>query len=678
MDLRESPADFFTRDLDKRVIDGDLDFAIHSAKDMPEEYEESLDWFRLPWCESRDDVIICRGEEDPETLGSGSIVGVSSERREDFVRKNFPEMGIKSIRGNVEERIEQLDRGGFDMIITAEAAVNRLGLQNRITKRISRRELPTPSGQGCIGITFCRNDPRFVHIRDYFIKAVRFVGAGCGSGDMCTQKGIIELSNCDVCLYDSLMDKALLSYLKEDAVPVFVGKRSGRHSLKQGEIVKLIMKYTRYGKRVVRLKGGDPGIFGRLSEEIDELEKFGIPYRVIPGISSLNYASTSSGILLTRRGISRGFTVYTPRQAAGGSLDFTPLHEKKLPYVFFMSVNILKDVKKSLIESGLNSETRTAVILNSGFADERIIRGSLEDICGKLDKEDSGSPGIVIVGEIAGYSYRKTLGGLKGKRVLLTCSENLIPGGERIIDDFGGIPVRGSLIKLEMNHKAKDDIKDISKYDWIVLTSPSSVRFFMIFLKEGRKDIRRLPKIMVCGKATAGELLRHNLYPDAVPETCSGAEGIAEIVSKISPGGAAVLRFRSDLAGRKVSQLLAGAGAVVTDCILYFNKPIGDEFIPKKDFSPMPEHDIVFFASTSAVKEYVRISGRELLKRKIILSIGKPTSEELKNNGVNDIIMPEKADIESSVSALAVSIIKNSVEAGDLHDEDGGRHEELS
>ena len=251
-DLRVSPGDFFTRDLDEALLRGEIDCAIHSAKDLPPEgLRAGLDWFWLPWREDPRDCLVARMAEPQR-------IGVSSGRRDAWVARRFPKADRVTLRGGIPERLAKLDAGEYDAIVVAAAALHRLGLQERISEYIPLAELTPPPGQGVLAVTFRREDARLRALRNLFLKAVRFVGAGVGDAELCTLAGLRELRGADCVIYDALMDAALLSETKGEAL--YVGKRSGAHALRQEEITALIGERVRRGERVVRLKGGDPGM----------------------------------------------------------------------------------------------------------------------------------------------------------------------------------------------------------------------------------------------------------------------------------------------------------------------------------------------------------------------------------------------------------------------------------
>jgi len=650
-DLKISPPDFFTRDLDEAVISGKIDCAIHSAKDMPDPVPEGLDWFWLPWREDpRDVVVLPRGK----TIPKNPRIGISSERREAWCRKRFPDSQLCPIRGTIEERLAQLDKGSYDAIVMAAAALKRLGLEERISEWIPAGELQAPDGQGTLAVTFRDGDEAFLRMRSLFVKSVTFVGAGAGSADTCTLAGIRALQKCDACLYDSLMDPALLDHVPKTAFRIDTGKRCGDHSMPQSDISNLITTYARRGLRVVRLKGGDPGIFGRLAEEIDALDALNLPYRVIPGVSSLNAATTATGILLTRRGVSRGFCVMTPREAGGKVASIQKDERAKLPITFFMGVSVTREVVSQLIAEGMPAETPAAMVFNAGSDSESVIRGTLNDIGNKVKGNVSDFPGLMIVGEITKYGFNRGWGALEGRRILLTCSQELQEKAAAAVSDLGGVPLKRPLIKLVPEADAIEQIKSIDGYDWIVLTSPSAVRCCFELLESQGINLRMLPRIIVCGPGTARELARYRVMPDASPASDFGAGGLIETAKTLIRPGDKVLRLRSDKAGNDLGEYFKTLGSKVTDCVLYRNEAI--------KYDVLPEFDAVFFASASAVEVFLSQWPEKALRGRTIAAIGRPTRESLGSHGLTADVTGREATVESCLETLAEKYVNDALE----------------
>ena len=395
-DLRESPADFFTRDLDEALICGTIDFAVHSAKDLPDPIHAGIDWCWLPCREDPRDVLVLPVGKTVASLPPQPRIGISSIRREAWCIKRFPSARLLSIRGNIEDRLAQLDNGIYDALIMASAALIRLGLQERISEWIPQDELNVPDGQGVLAMTFRSNDLRMLRLRSFFVKTAVFAGAGSGRAGTCTIEVIDTLKAAEVCLYDSLVDKSILNYVNKHAIIINVGKRCGSNGKGQENINELIALYVRRGARVVRLKGGDPGIFGRLAEEIEHLESLHLPYRVLPGVSSLNTATTGTGMLLTRRGESRGFIVATPRAEGGDIAPIGISAQLNFPKVFFMATKCITEITAELQHDGMSPETPAAIVFDAGSPAEIVIKGTVGDIAQK-PLPAGEKPGILII-----------------------------------------------------------------------------------------------------------------------------------------------------------------------------------------------------------------------------------------------------------------------------------------
>ncbi|MEN7973106.1 MAG: uroporphyrinogen-III C-methyltransferase [Verrucomicrobiota bacterium] len=640
-DLRESPADFFTRELDAALLRGEVDLAVHSAKDLPDPMPDGIDWFWLPWREEPRDVLILPKGKTVSDLPDNPVIGVSSERRAAYCTRRFPNGIQKPIRGNIEERIAQVDTGEFDIVVMAAAALVRLGLEERIAEWIPLEELEVPEGQGYLAVTFRKGDERMAALRNLFVQSVTFAGAGVGSRELCTIATLRALQRCDLCLYDSLIDHALLEKLPPEARAIDVGKRCGAHSKEQHETTRLICEYARQSNRVVRLKGGDPGIFGRLAEETEALETLGIPYRVIPGISALQAATTGTGMLFTRRNISRGFAALTPRKSGGALASCNAAMRNQLPAIFYMSIKAIDHVAQQLLEDGWSPETPAAIVYNAGGESEKIIKTTLAKLQSHAQSHCIKQPGLVIVGEITAYSYNTDLGALRGRRILLSCSEALQEKAAALVHDVGGHPIRFPLIRLECRQGLLPRCND---FDWLVATSPSAVRVLMQRVERQKMDLRSFPKIMVCGRGTAKEFERYGLYADACPETVFSAESLVELARKTIKPGEKILRVRSDKAGPDLADALRETGAEVEDAVIYNNHRI--------EHDNLPEFDVVFFASASATESFIDQWGVEALAGKTISVIGNPTARALEAQGIKPDIIARKSTIPGAIQTL--------------------------
>ena len=647
-DLRESPLDFFTRELDEALLHGDIDLAVHSAKDLPDPMPDDIDWYWLPWREEPRDVLVLSKGRKVSDLPDNPVIGVSSDRREEYCTRRFP-IGIQeNIRGNIEERIAQVDNGDFDVVVMAAAALLRLGIEERITEWIPLDELEVPEGQGYLAVTFRKGDERMQALRNLFMQAVIFAGAGVGNKELCTIATLRALKRCDICLYDSLIDKSLLDELPPLAQAIDVGKRCGAHSREQHVTTRLICECARQSKRVVRLKGGDPGIFGRLAEETESLENLGIPYRVIPGISALQAATTGTGMLLTRRDVSRGFVALTPRKSGGEIARCDAEMKSRLPVIYYMSIKAIEPISQQLLEDGWVGDTPAAIIYNAGGEDERIFKTTLGKLPDHAQPHCVKQPGLVMVGATTAFGYETKLGALQGKKILLTCSDALQQKATDLVRDLGGQPIQFSLIHLECR---RNIVLGCAEFDWLVVTSPSSVRCFMEIVRHQDIDLRTIPKIMVCGRGTADEFIKYGLHADAQPESGFSAEALIELARKTVKPGEKILRVRSDKAGPELAAALRETGVDVEDAVIYDNARI--------TYDALPEFDAVFFASASAVESFIDQWGTGALVGKTISVIGNPTALALEKQNLKPDIIAREATVMGAINSFAGYFLSN-------------------
>lgn len=605
--IERSAPDFFTRDLDEAVRDGRIEFAIHSAKDLPEPIADDLDWFWLPEREDPRDCWVVR-KSDEGIFGKAARnravrIGVSSERRSGYAKRYFPRAKLLPIRGAIDSRLAQLAEGRYDAVLMAMAGLRRLfpewkdgclpfGSGELAVIPISLAELPPPEGQGRIAVVYRKGNVRMNKIRRTFVKAVRFTSAGIGSSDTMTIRAVRDIDEADVVLADELSGASGTGCNVEW---IDVGKRCGAHTKLQPEITRLICDEVRKGKRTVRLKGGDAGLFGRLSEEVEALDALDIPYVVRPGVSALTAATTPNGLLLTKRGEASGFMASTPRSSG-----------TKTPQAFFMATRMAREMLRRF-----SAEERYAMVWDACGPYERVETG----LCGEPMLGEDSSPGLLVVG-FAGIPFAR-------KKVLVTCSETIMPRAVCLLEDKGLSPVEWPMISLSLSKGAARQIERMEfHYDAVVLTSPVAVR---MFFSAWKGDVRLLPEIWTCGAGTDAELRKYGLSSDVMPSENFSADGLVARL-KMEGGrlkGMKVLRLRSAKAPRTVAAAIQRMGAKVDDVVLYGNEPVVREEMS------LPECEAVFFASSSAVEYFVRQYGVKALSGLEIYVIGEPTRASL-------------------------------------------------
>ena len=616
-DLRQSPGNFFTKDLDDALLSGEIDLAIHSAKDLPPEgLPPALDWFWLPWREDpRDALVMRRGIISPKRIG------ISSGRRETWAAKRFPKAERVTLRGAIPARLQQLDEGKYDAIVIAAAALHRLEQAHRIDEYIPISELTPPPGQGVLAVTFRREDGLLRKLRNLYIKSVRFAGAGVGDGELCTIAALREIQAADCIIYDALMDASLLEEagkLNPCVEKIYVGKRSGKHALKQEAITALIGEHVRRGQRVLRLKGGDPGLFGRLTEETTALAQDGIPFCVYPGVSALNTATTATGMLLTRRHEARGFQVATPRSQG-----------KEMPHVWFMALGMAGEIARDY-----PPEMPYAIVYDAGTPAQTIVRGTAGELV-QASPLSVERPGLLLFGAFTKNAFPQN-GLLAGQKVWVTGSQSIVRKARLSIIDHGGIPVVQPLIRFEPLREVK--IRPSKGYNLLVVTSPTAAHFL---LKQMVSPIQFLPKkIAVTGPATA-EALRSLNTEIIMPERNFSAQGLLEALPR-DLTGMKILRIRSEEAGTFLAEELKKRGAKVKDLPLYrtVECPI----------SVPPPHDVVFLASSSAARAWLT---SDTDHERAVVAMGEPTAATLRRNGVEPSVVAPVQTVAEAIFTYA-------------------------
>lgn len=635
--------DFFTDDLDRLVISGDLDAAIHSAKDLPDYSGTDIDWFCLPWREDpRDAILWPRGREKNT---KNPIIGISSDSRNAYAQKRWPKGTQKAIRGAVDSRLEQMDRGDYDVLLLAVAGLNRLGLSDRVDEVLETSDLPTHEDQGRIAITFRRGNTDWLNIRNALLHPIVIAGAGTGREGNYSLAVKETLTQANVCLHDSLMSSEILNHCPGKLV--HVGKRygEGRSDERQRDIIDKMVDGARRGQRVVRLKGGDPSVFGRLKEEIDALASEGWPFRVFPGIPWICSAPLRHGIYLTERDLTRHFQVATGTEIEGKTFDGRDLDPEKGPVYFFMAVRKIPEIVEGLIARGYKRETPCA-IFREDPGEEGIVRSTLKNIETDLAKSTLRPPAIFLVGEPARESlaFSSPKGALEGLRILLPGTVKTQKALTESILDLGGIPIPLTVFELKTEKgSAKDWIGRVEEFDWIVLSSASAVECLLEILRYFKIDLRSLPHIAVSGPSASKALKSIGLYPDYQPNSYTSRDLGEGMLKQLDMKDQKVLIPRSSASKSPLPNILEDAGARVEVVTLYANKSL--------ELTQLPECDVVCFCSPSGFQPLSPFV--EELKSITKASIGPVTTKAMKEAGWEVDVEPTVYNAQHLVWALA-------------------------
>ncbi len=496
------------------------------------------------------------------------------------------------------------------------------------------------------------------------------VGAGPGDIGLLTVKGLRCLQRADVVIYDFHLNAQILNYIDHDAEFIYAGKRGGHHTMTQDEINSVIVEKAKEGKKVCRLKGGDPFVFGRGGEEAEALESAGIPFEVVPGISSAVAAPAYAGIPLTHRKYSSTFAVipgYEDTTKENSAIDWSKLATGVGTLVFLMAVKNIEEVARKLVENGRPKSTPVAIVRWGTRPEQVTLTGTLENIAELVKEKDIRPPAAMVVGEVVKlrdklrwYEDRP----LFGQRVMVTREHS---GGFERLEDLGAEVMEFPTIRtVPVDDYTEVDrcINGIERYDWIVLTSGNGVRYFFERLRALEKDIRELKgiKISAVGEKTAAAISKYGILVDMVPESFR-AEGLVKAFTdyyRDRQDGLKdmhILLPRAEKAREVFPDKIRGLGAHIDVPPLY--KAVKPDIHGKRMQRFLRERKITIatFTSAATFHNFCDIMGDEAidyLKDVAIAVIGPVTKKAIEEKGLKVSIMPEK----STVDAMIHEIIK--------------------
>jgi uroporphyrinogen III methyltransferase/synthase len=500
---------------------------------------------------------------------------------------------------------------------------------------------------------------------------VYLVGAGPGDPELITERGKRRLGEADLVLYDALAHPALLAHAPR-AEKVFVGKRAGRVAERQEAIDARMIEAARAGRTVVRLKGGDPYLFGRGSEEAEALAAAGIPFEVVPGVSSPSAAAAYAGISLTHRESSSSVAYLTASEAAGRSThDWAKLATATDTLVVFMGSRNLGEIMRALIEHGRPSATPAAVIVRGSLPSQRVIVGTVGTLAAEFDASGAGTPALTIVGEVV--RLRETLRWfdtkpLFGARVLVTRPAGTEGRLVALLRDEGAEPICVPAIAIAPptdDEPLRTAIRRLATYAWVVLTSANGVRALFDALDAAKLDARALgsSKVLAIGPATAAALRERGVVADVVPDEFRG-EAAAEALLRVADvRGRSVLLPRAEVARDALPDALRAAGANV-DVVAAYRNATPDEPTRTHLASLISERavDVVTFTAPSTVREVLAVLGADgpaLLEKLCVASIGPVTTEAAIKAGVRVDVTATEYTAEGLTLALIAHVGKN-------------------
>ena len=484
---------------------------------------------------------------------------------------------------------------------------------------------------------------------------VYLIGAGCGTMDLITLRGLERLKNCDAVVYDDLIDQALLQIPPTAAERIYMGKRSGKHSAPQNTISAKLVELAQGGKRVARLKGGDPFVFGRGGEEILTLQQAGIPFEEVPGISSSIAIPAAAGIPVTHRGVSRSFHVITAHTADKDGLpqDLPQLARLHGTLVFLMGLSHLEALADSLCRYGMAPDTPAAVISGGNAPHPATVRGTLADISLRTREAGVLPPAVIVVGETAAMdlctgSLRRSL---EGVRVGLTGTDSITGKLRTALEQEGAQPVlveRSVVDPLPLLIPL--DVLCDGMPHWLVLTSANGVRLFFKKLQEAHIDLRRLHacKFAVIGAPTAAVLAEYGIQADLCPPVYTSA-ALAEVLCGAVSGDEDVYLLRAKNGAEILPGTLREAGISVQEVPLYDLR--ADHAVSERTRDGLESLDYLTFSSAGGVRLFLEEHGK-IPGHPTCVCIGTVTAKALKDCCQRPFLVAETASVDCMAALI--------------------------
>jgi len=487
---------------------------------------------------------------------------------------------------------------------------------------------------------------------------VYLVGAGPGDPGLMTVRGRQLLRRADAVVYDNLAARRLLAEAPSEAEMIYVGKQASAHTLKQEEINALLVRLGLEGKQVVRLKGGDPFVFGRGGEEALALVEAGVAFEVVPGITAGVAAPAYAGIPVTHRGVTSSIALITGHETPDkdeSDLDYAALANWPGTLAFYMGVKNLPKIATSLMEHGMDPATPAALVRRGTTARQETVTGTLADITEVAARAGIKPPALIVVGHVV--ALRKHISWFEnrplfGKRIVVTRARLQASRVTRRLEGLGAEVIELPAIRIEPPSDTGPldaAAGDVASFDWVIFTGANGVDAFFGALERAGLDSRALAGVQICviGPGTARRLGQFGLRPDAQPETYKAAE-ISQTLAAIEElGGKKILCPRADIAPKDLIVDLEALGADVTDIAAY--RTVGETPDPDllDELFAGDGPDWITFTSSSTVTNFVNAVGLDRLRGSAasLASIGPVTSATMR-----------RVDLEPDVEATAHTI----------------------
>ena len=491
---------------------------------------------------------------------------------------------------------------------------------------------------------------------------VYLVGAGPGDPGLMTRRSLELIGDADAILYDRLIPPGALAGARPDADLRYVGKEPGAPALAQEEINSLLVELGAAGRRVVRLKGGDPFVFGRGGEEGEALAAAGVPFEVVPGVTAGVAAPAYAGIPVTHRNLASAVAFVTGHEDPGrdgSALDWQALARFPGTLVFYMGVGNLPEIAARLVAAGRGRDEPAAVVARGTRPEQRTVSAPLADIAERVRDAGLCPPAIVLVGEVAGL--RDAIAWLErrplhGEVVAVTRARAQASGLAARLRALGAEAIETPAIRIEalpLEGELLEAVSRIRDYALVCLTSPNGVRLLFAALRATGRDARALAgaTLAAIGPGTAAELSRHGVAADVVPERFV-AEALVESLASVPVEGRRVLIARAAEARDVLPRALAERGAEVDDVALYETVA---EPLDEADRQALARATYVTFTSGSTVR-FLLGSGAQVPADARVVSIGPITSQTARELGLSVHVEAGRHDVDGLIEALVADV----------------------
>jgi len=498
---------------------------------------------------------------------------------------------------------------------------------------------------------------------------VYLVGAGPGDLGLVTLRAKECIENADVIVYDHLANPEILRWAREDAEIIYAGKEAGESQLNQQEINSLLIEKARQGKQVVRLKGGDPFVFGRGAEEAEAIAAEEIPFEIVPGITSAIAGPAYAGIPMTHRAHNSHVTFFTGHEdptKAEGAIDYAALAKLGGTQVMLMGVERLGSVTSEMLKQGVRGDLPVALVRSATTGQQETLTGTLSDIAQKAVANDFRAPAVAVFGEVVAlrdelnwYEKRPLL----GKRIVVTRTRKQAGVLSNELRALGAHVIELPTIRIEPPSNLREFaelVQDAYMYDWFVFTSANGVEaFFEIFFKL-YDDAREIggARIAAIGPATAQRVKDFHLHVDLQPEEFVAEAVVREFKKQGSIENLRTLLVRAEKARDTLPKELSGLGAIVDEAFAYRTVPETRDTSGARPQLAQDGADLITFTSSSTVENFLAL-GLPWPKGMRIASIGPITSKTIRDQGLKVDIEARRHDITGLVQAIRELFEKN-------------------